>query len=303
MDTGLLTDQSAVRVLELGDVRLTYVVDGAMELTTDGFFPDVPAEHWAAHPETLTASGRVAMTAGGLLVERDGRKLLIDAGLGEVQADVGFGFMHSGSMLETLAALGHDPADIEVLAFTHLHVDHTGWGFVRDEGEAPRKTFPNARYLLADEEWGPYLRGEVGMGAPSREEFIEPLAAEHTLITGGDEIFPGVHALVTPGHSPGHTSYLVSADDGSRILVFGDGFHMPAQIVHPDWPSGPDVDHHAVGVARERLLAELETPGTLGFAFHFGDQAFGRVTRDESGGRAWTPVPSEVLFDSPRRIG
>jgi glyoxylase-like metal-dependent hydrolase (beta-lactamase superfamily II) len=63
------------------------------------------------------------MSVGSLLVERDGRALLIDAGLGAITADLDFGPVNSGSLLDTLAALGHDRADIEAVAFTHLHLD------------------------------------------------------------------------------------------------------------------------------------------------------------------------------------
>lgn len=160
-ETGLLSDQSAVRVLTLDDLRLTYVIDGAMGLKTEAFFPDLPAGYWAAHPEALDERGRVAMSVGGLLVERDGRALLIDAGLGAIAADLYFGPVNSGSLLDTLAALGHARTDIDAVAFTHLHLDHTGWAFVPDGDGAYRKVFPGARYLVAVDEWAPYRRGEV----------------------------------------------------------------------------------------------------------------------------------------------
>jgi hypothetical protein len=53
--------------------------------------------------------------------------------------------------------------------------------------------------------------------------------------------------------------------------------------------------------ARQRLVAELTEPDTLGFAFHFGDQAFGRVVRDEQVG--WQPVPAVALLPTPRLLG
>ncbi|MEU9152620.1 MBL fold metallo-hydrolase [Streptomyces sp. NPDC048417] len=53
----------------------------------------------------------------------------------------------------------------------------------------------------------------------------------------GDEVWPDVTALITPGHSPGHTTYVISASPGRRILVLGDAFHAPAQLTHPK--SGP----------------------------------------------------------------
>lgn len=90
-ETGLLSDQSAVRALTLDDLRLTYVIDGAMGLYPGVFFPDLPAEYRTAHPEALDQRGRVAMSVGGLLVERDGRALLIDAGLGAMTGKISNG--------------------------------------------------------------------------------------------------------------------------------------------------------------------------------------------------------------------
>jgi glyoxylase-like metal-dependent hydrolase (beta-lactamase superfamily II) len=305
-ETGLVNEQSAVRSLKLGDTRLTYVVDGAMGLTPSGFFPNVPAAYWPSHPEALDARGLVAMSAGGLAVERDGRVMLIDAGLGSFTGDVTVGAIcvgsaNSGALPEVLAALGRSPADIDTVAFTHLHVDHTGWAFVRDGTGRQRKFFSAARYLVAADEWAPHGRGEVIPGAPSRAAVIEPLGGVQTLISDGEEIFPGVRALVTPGHSPGHTSYVISWAAG-RLIVFGDAFHIPAQLAHPDWASKPDVDGMAVLAARQRLIGELEHPGTLGFSYHFGDQAFGRVVRDEEWLPAWEPVPAVALLPAPRQL-
>jgi glyoxylase-like metal-dependent hydrolase (beta-lactamase superfamily II) len=302
MPTGLLNEQSAVRSLNLGDTRLTYVVDGAMGLTPAKFFPDVPAAYWPSHPEALDARGLVATSVGGLAVERDGRVMLIDAGLGSFAGDVTVGAIcvgsaNSGALPEVLGALGRSPADIDTVAFTHLHVDHTGWAFVRDGNGGRRKFFPAARYLVAADEWAPHGRGELIPGAPPRSAVIEPLGRVHTLI--GEEIFPGVRALVTPGHSPGHTSYVVSSTAG-RLIVFGDAFHIPAQLAHPDWASRSDVDGMAVLAARQRLIAELEQPGTLAFSYHFGDQAFGRVVRDGEGLPAWEPVPAVPVLAAPR---
>jgi hypothetical protein len=72
------------------------------------------------------------------------------------------------------------------------------------------------------------------------------------------------------------------------------------QITHPEWGSAPDVDAEAVLAARRRLVGELSRPGTLGFGVHFGDQAFGRVVRDEGGSAVWEPVPAEFVRATPR---
>lgn len=297
-----MNEQSAVRTLEFGDVRATYVIDGAMALAGSAFFPGIPADYWSGRQDAADTEGRVAMPVGGLLIERDGRFLLIDAGLGEMIANINLGPVvlgpaNSGALPETLAALGRAPEDIEAVAFTHLHVDHTGWAFVRDGNGGYRPFFPNARYLVAEQEWAPRARGETIPGGSSRSAVIEPLAKQHVTIADGEEIFPGVHALVTPGHSPGHTSYLITSTEGT-LIAFGDAFHIPAQLAHPEWPSAPDIDGEAVLVARRRILDELAKPDAFGFGAHFGDQPFGRLGADAD----WVPVPSTVVLPAPRRI-
>lgn len=80
--------------------------------------------------------------------------------------------------------------------------------------------------------------------------------------------------------------------------MFGDAFHVPAQLAHPEWPSLPDFDGDGVRRARARLLAELGRPDAVGFGIHFGDQPFGRLGPDAE----WVPVPSTVLFPPPRAL-
>lgn len=300
--TGELSDQSAVRSLTLGDVRLTYVVDAAMELDPVGFLPAVPAGYWRRHPEALTRSGRIAASAGGVLVERGRHRLLIDVGLGGNVLSPALGVSRGGALLKTLRGLRVAPETVGTVAFTHLHTDHTGVGFVPDRHQELHKAFPGADYLVAAAEWGPFWRGEITVGAPSWDGFMVPMSRVLRQFGNGDEVWPGVTALITPGHSPGHTTYVVSASRGRRILVLGDAFHTPAQLTHPEWPSGPDVDVEGVLKARRTLLEQLLAPRTYAFAFHFGDQAFGRAVRDASGAVRWRPAPARALLPSPVRL-
>jgi glyoxylase-like metal-dependent hydrolase (beta-lactamase superfamily II) len=299
---GRLSDQSAVRTLQLDDVTLTYVVDGSMALIAERFLPNIPASYWEDHPEAVTADRRVAMSAGGLLVRRGDHRVLIDAGYGAVRENNPWGEIDCGAMLETLAVLGTTTADIDVLALTHLHIDHTGWAFVTDCGQSPQPAFPNARYLVSAEELAPHQHGIHPAGSPSVEQVIEPLAKICTTIADGQEVAPGIVAVVTPGHSAGHTSYVVTSTQGRRVVVFGDTFHVPAQLSDPGWGSLSDVDSERVLIARARITTELERPDTLGFGFHFGDQAFGRVTRDDAGVPIWIPVPAVEMLPTPRPL-
>ena len=138
-------------------------------------------------------------------------------------------------------------------------------------------------------------------GIAGERELIQPLQS-HTalrLIGDGDEVAPGVTAVVTPGHSAGHTSYVVETSKGNRFIAFGDCFHTPAQMLHTEWFCDPDINPAAVPKARQRLIDELRTENTVGFAVHFGDQQFGTLIGDADA-LTWQPLPATVLFPPPR---
>lgn len=300
-EEGLLCEQSATRIMNLDDIRLTYAVDGAMGLDPQVFFPHLPARYWAHHPGALNSQGQVAMSVGGLLVERGGRRLLIDTGFGPQTGQTPVGTFNSGALLDTLAALGCDPATIDTVAFTHLHTDHTGWAFTQNQDGIFRKTFPRARYLVARAEWAPYGHGqEVPAAVPAA--VLEQFAATRTLVEDVEEIFPGVRAVLTPGHTPGHACYIITSSTGKKLIALGDAFHIPAQVRHPEFPSMPDMDGKGVVTSRRMLIRELDQPDTFGFACHFGDQVFGRLTRNRAGLHDWKPVPATAVMPAPRQL-
>jgi glyoxylase-like metal-dependent hydrolase (beta-lactamase superfamily II) len=223
--------------------------------------------------------------------------VLIDAGAGVMSSSFPFGRADSGSMLDVLSTLGVRLDDIDVLAFTHLHFDHAGWAFTHGA-----RTFPNARYALAAQEWAAYA-DDADRGVATPPHIIDQIRSgkhDFDLFNDGDEIVPGVRALVSPGHTPGHTAYEITSETGHRLIAFGDAFHTKSQVAHPDWMSIADSDPRGVMAARWRLLARLSEPHTVAFGVHFGDQPFGRVVVDAMGQASWQPIPSVVLAPTPR---
>lgn len=129
---GRLRRPSGIRSLTLGDTKLSYVPDGVGTLNARMLLQEPTDEFWAQHPEYLDEGGHLVTGNGGLLVERDGRALLIDVGVGPLTMgppENPFGVLRGGALLDSLAKLGRNPADIEAVAFTHLHVDHLGWAW------------------------------------------------------------------------------------------------------------------------------------------------------------------------------
>ena len=154
------------------------------------FFPEISSEFWAARPELFTSGGALPMSAGGLLIEREGITLLIDAGVGPTSTEFAMADIDCGAMIDVLEATGHRPEDIDVVAFTHLHFDHAGWAYANGD-----KTFPNARYVVAAKEWAPYANGTHRRDSTTPRQVVMMMAADEqalTLIDDGDEIAPGV---------------------------------------------------------------------------------------------------------------
>jgi glyoxylase-like metal-dependent hydrolase (beta-lactamase superfamily II) len=290
-----------VRSFQFGDVTATYVVDGVVSIRAAAFFPDVPATEWSRWPELFGDDGHIPMSAGGLLVERQGQRLLIDTGVGPVVSDFVWGSANCGAMLDVLGMLHLQPEDIDVVAFTHLHFDHAGWAFTTDADGHSAKVFPHARYLVSAQEWHPLADDPHSADASTPRHVIEAMSSAVTLIADGQEIFPGVQAVVTGGHTPGHTSYVVTATTGGRLIIFGDTFHTPAQLAQPHWFCAADKDTSALSTARLRLLGELSRANTFGFGFHFGDCAFGRLAGEGANG-VWQPIPTLVCAPPPRPV-
>ena len=281
-----LKKPAGIRSVRLGDMRVSYVPDGAAQLRPRDLFPDTTSEVWAARPEFMDKSGNLVASIGGLLVENGDRALLIDAGIGPQssrESDGPLAEMHGGALLDSLAELGRRPEEIEAVAITHLHPDHLGWAWHPAPG-SDRPAFTHADYLMSEPEWA--QRDLLEAQGMSKE--IAGLAPRVRTVRDGQEIFPGVRMRIAAGHTPGHAEYVITSG-GQRLIAFGDAMHSPIQVEHPEWSLALDHDPVRAADQRRRLVAELAQPDTIGFGVHFADVVFGHVRR-VGAGRAWRPL-------------
>lgn len=274
-----LVRAAGIRTIEFGELRVSYVPDGVVQLRARAWLPATTEEFWAAHPEHLDDTGNLVASIGGLLVEHGDRALLIDAGFGpqSVPAEPGnaHGAIRGGQLLDSLAALGRAPRDIEAVAITHLHIDHIGWLW-QHHPDGGRLPFADAAVLVAEPEWAhPELAAAQGTGP----EILKAFAPQVRTVADGEEIFPGVRVGFTPGHTVGHAAYVLTSG-GRRLIAFGDALHSPVQISHPELSAAPDHDSGESTRFRRWLVEQLAEPDTIGFGIHFADVQFGRVIGD-----------------------
>jgi glyoxylase-like metal-dependent hydrolase (beta-lactamase superfamily II) len=271
---------SGAAPVKVGDAELSVLSDGQLSLPLSFVLPATPEpEIRALFEANGIAMGPLEPDCNVTLLRRENRISIFDAGAGP-------NFMTTaGKLLESLSAAGIDPAQVTDVVFTHAHPDHL-WG-VLDEFE--ELVFPNASYHMSRTEWEfwrdpatveklPDDRKSFAVGAQTRLSVIED---RMNLFSGGNEVLPGVEAVDTSGHTPGHTSFLVHGG-GEQVLIAGDAItHAVISFQKPEWPSGSDQDAAKGAATRKALLDRLAADKGRMIGFHLPHPGVGRVERKD----------------------
>ena len=264
--------------LDLGGGTLTTVSDGKLLLPADFIFEPMPKDQLAqVRAEYGIEGDRLEPECNLALLQIDDRNILFDVGSGP-------DFMPTaGKIVDSLSAVGLAPEDITHVIFTHAHPDHI-WGLL-DEFDDP--LFYEATYMMGRREWdywwNPQTVNEIGearqafaVGAKRRMEAIED---QVEFFNKGDEILPGISAIASYGHTPGHMSFEIRQGNEAALVV-GDaiGNHHVA-FARPGWRSGSDQDPDMAITARQMLLDRLATEQLQLVGFHLPNGGMGRVER------------------------
>lgn len=246
--------------VRVGDLVVHPVHDGTAVLHKDLWDGD-----WTAHRHLLNDDEKV-VPVGAFLVRVGEQLLLLDAGVGDVRDEM----FDGGRLLQSLAALGVQPGDIDTIIVSHLHSDHMGW--LEVDGEA---TFANATVHIGAADWAHFVDDESG--GRRRAGRLRNIADHVELIDrDGTTVLPGVTTRATPGHTPGHTSTVISSGS-ERLIVLGDALHCPAQLTESEWHFVYDVDPELAVRTRRGLLREAESAGTSLLPCHFPEMQAARL--------------------------
>lgn len=282
------TQVPGIYQFELGSFAITALSDGTVPQdlytlltnTNQGKIDSLLHRSFLANP--------VETSINMFLIDTGDKRLLIDTGAGEL-----FGPKLGGRLQRSLSAVGCSPDEIDVVLLTHIHTDHSG-GLI----EGGQMMFPVATVYVGEPDVDFWLNPANAETQPNRRrsfdgavKTVEPYLAAGALqpFSGETVILPGITARPTPGHTPGHSCYLVESG-GESIEFWGDILHFASvQFSNPEIPVVYDVDPNAAAAQRAEQFANAEKARRLVAGAHLPFPGVGHI-RAESQGYTWVPI-------------
>ncbi len=237
----LFAGEAHVQKFIVGDAVVWAIADSTSERDM-AVFSKTPKELL----DKYAPSGKLPSAIMTFIIQKNGRNILVDAGLG---AD-------SSLLMPGMVEAGVSPDKIDTVLITHMHGDHIGgllWG--------DQKAFPNAQVLIGRVEQDFWLSDDSMRRYPDRKAAFEKCRR----VVGvygkavksfefNTQVLPGIVALDSSGHTPGHTSFLMSSGY-EKMLFWGDLAHAAdLQFPRPDQNASFDMDPVKSAKAREYFM-------------------------------------------------
>lgn len=225
--------------------------------------------------------------------------LLVDTGEALVLLDTGAGglFPSTGRLLQNLKAEGIVSESIDLVILTHCHPDHIGGNTL----EKDKLAFPNARYAMWKDEWDFWTSEQAeekldehirGVLLEVARKQLPPIQDRLDLIEHEREIVPGIHAIMAPGHTPGHMAIAISSES-ERLLCISDVALHPIHLEQPEWCAVVDFAPDQVAATRRRILNRAASEKAIVLAFHFSFPGLGHIVQ-KGDGWEWQPIATTV---------
>jgi len=278
--------ESRIRRWQIGDVKVTSIMESADRIPWAPLFPAEIADHYKKYdwlvPKFITPEGQIILAVQAFVLEIGGQRIVIDTCVGNDRerelpqcADMQTAF------LEDFKSAGLDPNSINFVLCTHLHFDHCGWNTKLENGRwVP--TFPKARYLFGRKEWAYWQQvlKEKSQDVRHILDSVQPIidAGLADFVDTNHKLTDEIWLEPSHGHTPGHVSVHVSSR-GQEAVITGDVFHNPIQIPEPEICSAACVDKEMSRQTRRDFIRRYGDGPVRFFAIHFNEPV-GRVVRD-----------------------
>jgi glyoxylase-like metal-dependent hydrolase (beta-lactamase superfamily II) len=275
---------------KVGDIEVTVLTDGFRMVPVDGnYLSNAGVDDLQ---NALAAAGqptdKMKNTYSPIVLSTGGKRVLFDTGNGEAAAAQSKN--ERGTLNANLAAAGIDRNAIDVVVISHFHADHVNGLLMADNSRA----FPKAEILVPENEWKFWMDdGEMSRASKGRmtelfannRRVFDALGRKVTPYAWDKEIVPGVTALGTPGHSIGHTSFIV-ASGGKKLFVQSDVCNNVAVFApYPDWHGFFDQDPPKAAATRRKVYDMLVAENLPVQGYHFPFPALARIEKQGDGYR------------------
>lgn len=261
---------------KVGDVVVTAISDGYLDGNLEVMRNvDIDKAHQILQ-DAFRPARRTSVNT--FLIHSKGRTAIIDTGSGNYLLST------AGFVQRNLASAGIDPKSIDTVLLTHMHPDHSA-GLT--EMPSGRLLFPNAELVMHENELPHWFDDSAMAKADERSKKLFFLAGREqvvpyknrTRLFKAGEVFPGVTAVPSHGHTPGHTAYLI-ASGNDQLMIWGDTVHVPeVQTAFPEAGMAFDTDLAMAAASRKRMFDRVSADRVLVAGMHLHFPAFARLAR------------------------
>src|SRR5262245_8176151 len=270
---------------KLGDFELTVVSDGARPIPLPPrFVLNVPNEEVLKAAEAAyMPKGTVFAPFNPMVINTGAKLVLIDTGYGPISPTVGL-------LPATMAAAGIDPKAIDIVLISHMHGDHI-LGLKTPDGAL---AFPNAEIKVPSVDWTFWTSDENEQKAPAGfhkasfgfvKKIFSDLKDKVTRFEWGREVAPGITAVETAGHTPGHTAFAIQSGS-SKLFFQGDVCNVPSLfLTNPDRQVMFDTDPDKSVATRRRVYDMASADKLLVSGYHFPFPGIGYIEKVGAGYR------------------
>jgi glyoxylase-like metal-dependent hydrolase (beta-lactamase superfamily II) len=276
---------------KVGDIEITVVTDGVNRFKfPDGFVvnKDRAAVNAGLAAAYLQPAPDMAAVPYSPIVINTGKRLaVIDTGTGPGMFEKSKG--NVGQFQTNMKASGIEPDQVDVVIISHFHGDHIN-GLLTGDG---KPVFAKAEVMVPAAEWKYFMDdGEMNKQTTERMKGVfggarrvfDALGRKVTQYEAGKEVLPGVTSVSTPGHTPGHMSFMV-ASGNSKVFVQGDVTNIPLFVRNPDWAIMFDQDAQMAEATRRKVYDMVATDRIPVQGFHYPFPALAYIEKAGNGYR------------------
>jgi len=276
----------------VGDIEVTSIYDGVWQ--NDGFDGIATGVSGDDVKAALSKAGQttdyIPIEFAFTVVKTGGKTILLDAGTGGQLAPTA-GLATKGG----LEAAGITPDNVDMVLVSHMHPDHI-FGLMEKDTNA--QVYPNAEIMVHETEYNYWTDPSIIETLPERRQGLAkriqatfPEWKNVSRFDGKSELAPGVRAVESFGHAPGHVSFHLSSGE-DQLLLIGDAVIVPALfLANLDWQLAFDADKDQASETRKAIVAQAVADNMPIGGYHFGFPNAGKIEKDGAG---HVFVPAEV---------